>query len=124
MKKVFSVILLVAFLGTSCSSSDDPSTNSQINPPNWIQGTWISELDGISTGMGFKFSSDDFCSLNNSQTSCEGHVTIDEEIDTENYIITLNNNEMMINTFHFKKLTETKIEAVHSSGSNTTFFKQ
>ncbi|MFB9057125.1 hypothetical protein ACFFU9_10260 [Mariniflexile ostreae] len=134
MKKIIGLILIITFSLTSCSSSDDDSGNngSSINPPNWIQGTWLGEVDGINSGLGFKFTSDDFCSVVGSQTSCfkepvnqsQGLITVDEQIDNENYIISINNNNTITNTFHFRKYSETEIEVVQSTGLNPRYVKQ
>ena len=58
MKKLFALFLVVFTLG-ACSSSDDGnnSSNSQITPPSWIQGTWV---DG---SIGYRFTHDDICIL-------------------------------------------------------------
>ena len=74
MKKllfVFTALILFA-----CSSSDDNSNTSQnpisINPPDWIQGTWIQDgITGTSFSMGFKFSSNDLCALISTTEQCQ-----------------------------------------------------
>jgi len=52
---IFSVILI------SCSSDSDNNSSSsiQINPPAWIQGTWLLEISpGVDAG--WRFTSNDF----------------------------------------------------------------
>lgn len=134
MKKIFGLILLIALSISSCSSDDDNSenNNSSINPPDWIIGTWLGEVDGINSGLGFKFTSNDFCSVAGSQTACfaqsvnqsQGLITVEEDIDNENYIITINNNNTISNTYHFRKYSETEIEVVQSTGLNPRYVKQ
>jgi hypothetical protein len=134
MKKTHLIyILIIALISISCSSDDDSdetSTNS-INPPEWIQGTWTLELGGMDSGMGFKFTSDDFCSINSSLTSCWKEVveinqgtTVEEEIDDENYIITINSLNTISNTFHFTKISENEIADVQSFGINNIYIKR
>lgn len=62
MKKLFALFLVVFTLG-ACSSSDDGnnSSNSQITPPSWIQGTWYINSDIAMTG--YRFTHDDICIL-------------------------------------------------------------
>jgi len=126
-------ILIIALISVSCSSDDDSINDSEnsINPPNWIQGTWTVELDGIDSGIGFIFANDDFCSKNGSTTNCwKGIVelnqgtTIDEEIDDENYIITINSLNTISNTFHFTKISENEIADVQSFGINNIYIKR
>ncbi|NVN17486.1 hypothetical protein GUA46_03955 [Muricauda sp. HICW] len=58
IKPFFSVLLI--FLISSCSSSDDGSgSKSSISPPNWILGTWLSD------STGFRFEADDVITIIN-----------------------------------------------------------
>lgn len=60
MKKMiflFSLILLM-----SCSKDDDSST-SQINPPDWIIGTWL--IDDPYMTLGWRFTSNDLIIIQN-----------------------------------------------------------
>jgi hypothetical protein len=126
-------IFIIALLSISCSSDDDSSnsnTNS-INPPQWIQGTWLIELDEGIFGPGFRFTQDDFCTINGQQTNCwKGLVelnqgtTIEETIEGENYIITLNSLNVTSTTIHFRKYSETEIQVIDSSGLNPIYKKQ
>ena len=126
-------ILIIALISVSCSSDDDSdetSTNS-INPPEWIQGTWLIELDEGIFGPGFRFTQDDFCTINSQQTNCwKGIVelnqgnTIEETIEAEDYIITLNSLNVTSTTFHFRKYSDTEIQVIQSSGLNRIYKKQ
>lgn len=134
MKKIIGLIIIIAFSLTACSSSDNNSdnNNSSINPPNWIQGTWLGEIDGINSGIGFKFTSEDFCTVLGSQTSCfmepvkqsQGLITVNEQIDNENYVISINSNNTITTTFHFRKYSETEIQVVQSTGVNPRYVRQ
>lgn len=131
MKKLISLFVVIVLL-TSCSSSDDSTTNSNnaFNPPSWIQGTW---LDADSSTLGFKFTSDDFCSVIGNQTNCfkssiensQGANTVDEEISSTEYKITLRlANNAQTNTFLFKNISSTQIQIIQSSGVNPIYVKQ
>lgn len=135
MKKIFGLIILIliTFSISSCSSDDNSgNNNSAINPPDWIIGTWFGQVGETNSGLGFKFTSNDFCSIAGSQTSCfaepvnqsQGIITVEEVVDSENYIITINNNNTVSNTFHFRKYSETEIEVVQSTGLNPRYVKQ
>lgn len=137
MKKLLFVI--TALLLFSCSSSDESSNNSNnsLNPPAWIQGTWIGYADsgsggvGINTGIGFKFTKDDWCSVVGSVTSCwkyiiensQGQVTTEEEITNTDYIVKIKTGGT-INTYHYRKHSATEIEVVTSYGLNPVYKKQ
>ncbi|WP_372744583.1 hypothetical protein [Lutibacter sp.] len=52
------LILLLTLVLFSCSKDDDStSSNISINPPSWIQGTWV--IDNDYTYVAFKFTSND-----------------------------------------------------------------
>jgi len=51
--------ILFLYLLLSCSDSEDlTDSNISINPPEWIQGTWMSG------SFGFRFENDDFTTIN------------------------------------------------------------
>ncbi|MXO06171.1 hypothetical protein [Flavobacterium sp. HBTb2-11-1] len=63
MRKI-TCILAVFFVLISCSSTEDSQTaQNQISPPSWIQGTWMQTSGNASSGIGYKFSSDNICSI-------------------------------------------------------------
>lgn len=52
-----------------CSSSDDNnSANQSINPPEWVQGTWL--LEEPNPVSGCRITKDDFCLVNFTIQSC------------------------------------------------------
>lgn len=135
MKKT--VLIILAILTFSCSSSDDSSSNSKssLNPPSWIQGKWIgysgSGSDQTSTGVGFKFTSDDWCTIAGSLSTCwkyaldssSGQATAEEEISNTDYIVSIKVGNIT-NTYHFRKKSNTEIEVVTGYGLNPVYNKE
>ena len=72
MKKLLIIILV---LTVSCSNSSDNNSSSsiQINPPDWIIGTWLA---GNSTNIGWRFESNDVISL-----ITVGEISLREEVE-------------------------------------------
>jgi hypothetical protein len=125
------IALLFTVLIVSCSSDSDDNSNSnnQINPPSWIQGTWINEFD---TG-GFRFTADDLCVITGNLQQCykqileqtDGTVVeeeVDEVITDELYFIefTLAGS---VTTYEFEKVSDTEIRYVDDI-SNPILTKQ
>ena len=119
MKKI-SILLLLALV-CSCSKSDDSdTTNSKsINPPTWIHGTWL--LKDSSVNSGFKFTSDDFCTVIFTSSACNKEAinlykgtqiftNVKEEITNSTYSI-----EITIGSgttyYEFEKVSATSISA-------------
>jgi hypothetical protein len=109
------IFVLCSFLLFSCSGDDDKGNNSQssINPPDWIQGTWLYNQ------VGFRFTSDDFCALQNNIASCNkeilkqtsdaGAYTNVEEVKTDSeYKLTMTFSSQSV-TYHFYKVSNNKI---------------
>lgn len=124
MKKT--VLILSSALALGCSGSDDNNnvnpTVVSINPPAWIQGTWL--LEGSSVQSGFRFTSDDVCINSLGMYACnkeslemyqdtQVNTRVNEEIsDTEYSVeITIGSN---ITAFEFKKVSTTQIKWVNS----------
>ena len=59
MKNIF-ILVIASLLVLNCSKNDSNSSSSiQINPPAWIQGTWLLEgSPGVDAG--WRFTSNDF----------------------------------------------------------------
>lgn len=117
---------MTAFLMLSCSGSDDNNNVNPIvaslNPPAWLQGTWL--LEGSSVQSGFRFTSEDVCINSLGMYACnkeslemyqdtEVHTDVNEEIsDTEYSVeITIGSNTT---AFEFKKVSVTQIKWVNS----------
>ncbi|MEW4925406.1 hypothetical protein [Algibacter sp. 2305UL17-15] len=124
MRNFFGIIFIIAFSLTSCSSSDNDSgnSNSTINPPIWIQGTWL--LEGSNAQSGYRFANDDFCLVLLTTQNCfkesirltenSGAITnIKEQITDNNYSIEITLASQIL-TYNFKKVTETQIEWTNS----------
>jgi hypothetical protein len=132
----FSVILF------SCSSSDDDITDDSndeettegttINPPSWIQGTWI--LKNSSLYSGFKFTTDDLCIISSAYYQCCNKETIELYKNTEIYTNVceeITNNyysvEITISSsvaiYQFEKVSDTEIKWLGTS-SDVTYVKQ
>lgn len=134
MKKL--LFVFTALLLFSCSSSSDDnnnSSNSDFHPPAWIQGTWKDD-----TSFGYKFTSDNVCLLvsinqncfkemiNNYNASIPNSSSVNESIksDTEyKFSYTVQGTTQY---FHFKKITNTKIEFVNPTQGlpNIPYIKQ
>lgn len=120
------IIASAVLLTMSCSSSDDNSNNnnSKITPPTWIHGTWINLEIYNDTGykIGYKFTTDDLCILDNSFENCWKKLVDDS--NTENYPYPINIEQKIsdveykcfitsttqTNHYQFKKISSTSIE--------------
>ncbi len=139
MKKLFFTFSICLLILCSCSSSDDDNSNnnpSSINPPTWIQGTWLAETISGSD-LGFEFTADDFCFINGTITTCyksqieqfnnAGQNTIVNETITETeYSIEINYSSQQVN-YEFEKISNTEIEWINDplgDLSQTIFIKQ
>lgn len=129
MKKLF--LLIIVFIFTvSCSSSDDSNTNSHLNPPKWIQGTWVQRLNeepNTITG-GWKFTKNDFCviSITGNQTFCLGQTFLvppDESITAIEYKFTIHTGQIS-NNYHFIKVSDTKIKYEANDGIERIYTKE
>ena len=132
MKNLIAILIITTLSFSACTTSDDDFTNnrSSFNPPQWIQGTWLMEDSGM---VGYKFTSDDFCSISPYQTLCfkstiqqaPEELIVDEQIDNENYIITINQGGYITNSFHFRKYSHNVIEDVSATDEfNIRYVKQ
>lgn len=125
MKNLLYIVTL--FLIFSCSSSDDSSkdtTNGDFHPPTWIQGTYKQEGSTATIGLGFKFSSEDFCvQLMGGTEQCQqgmislirqggGTATVEESISDTTYSAKMNTPGGQSTTYSFKKVSNTVIEYI------------
>lgn len=130
---MLSLFLLMSVL-FSCSSDDESGTNSQIqiNPPTWIQGTWMMEEPSVESG--YKFTSNDFILiLLNVQSSQREQLELilDSGLDasasdnsTENsYSITLNFPPGQSISYTFDRISNTEIQTT-TSGVTASYIKQ
>ena len=127
MKKVF--LLFSLFLMLSCSTSDDStnSSNSDFNPPAWIQGNWGQEGAG-SSGVVFSFTANDFCMITQSFKQCQQElvnqmrqpgnaVTVTETISATAYTAEIKYFAGQSVIYSFRKLSNTSIEWTAVTGS-------
>lgn len=123
MKKI-SIFLLLAFVSSCSSTSDNSSNNSSnnasINPPAWIQGTWIQ--DG-GTSAGYKFTQNDFSLISFNTTNSfanavaqtkatGGNASVNETITSNSYNIDITIGAHT-DSYYFNKISTTKIEWVN-----------
>ena len=122
MKKTISILLLSLII-TSCSKSDSENSSSANNksfhPPAWIQGTWVQFYGNISSGSGYKFTSDNVCQVISGGQTCYKEllntydnsnieVNVNESINTNNeykFSWTIQASTVKL---HFKKGTDNK----------------
>ncbi|TGV02754.1 hypothetical protein [Flavivirga rizhaonensis] len=137
MKKI--TLLIIVIFTLSCSSSDDSENqnknNSSINPPTWIQGTWLFDL---SIDLGYQFTSNDFFIISSciktskneeieSFSNTEEQTSIvEEETTSSSYSLVVihsndTNNSATRTTYNFEKVSDTEIK---KSGSSTIYKKQ
>lgn len=134
MKKHILILFLLMTVLYSCSSDDEGVANSQIqiNPPTWIQGTWMMEEPSVESG--FKFTSNDFILiLLNVQSSQREQlqIALDSGSDasasdnsTDNsYSITLNFPAGLSTSYTFDRISDTKIQTT-TSGVTASYIKQ
>jgi hypothetical protein len=128
MKKVF--LLFSLFLMLSCSTSDDStnSSNSDFNPPAWIQGNWGQEGAG-SSGVVFSFTANDFCMTTlgiakqcqqefvNLYRKPGNAVTVKETITDTVYTAEIKYFAGQSVIYSFRKLSNTSIEWTAVTGS-------
>jgi hypothetical protein len=128
MKKLI-LLLTIITLSFSCSNSDNSSNNSNncqtLNPPTWIQGTWIKQNSPIGSYTGYKFTSDDAIDIFSQSNSnsrkfqldfyCTSNVnyTVTENITPTSYFLEINWGG--IATYNFTKISATTIELVNDN---------
>ncbi len=128
------LLLLFAIFVFSCSSSDESSSKNQssINPPSWIQGTWLLEDAGVDSG--FKFAMDDVCIIFSSSQACNKEqlqlanstslfTKVEEEISDTSYSINISI-VSSVTSYDFEKVSDNKIRWLNASGTNAIYTKQ
>lgn len=129
MKKL--LLFPCLYLVLSCSSDSSSGNAHSFHPPSWIQGTWN---NGAS--VGYKFTSNDFCSIASSTQFCNKEilddyaqsgldVSVDEDISSTEYIFTINTQGSSQN-YDFIKISANEIEMVNPNPSlpNTSLFRE
>lgn len=126
MKKMLLVLFSTALLfGCSSSSDDTNSSNSnRLNPPSWIQGTWVFDYPNNtdpSDGIAFcKLTSNDYCVLTSNMQIClvsgdpVGAYQYEETITNNEYKFVMSSKFGGISTnYHFIKVSSTKIQYIN-----------
>jgi len=132
MKKTFKLLTLLLLVLSSCSSDDESNSNSniQINPPNWIQGTWLIE---DSNTIGFRFTSNDVIIIQSgAEISQRGQLEIfsesgqdvsaNDESTQNTYRLTSNFPAGQTTIYAFTKISDTEI--TWDTAGNSIFVKQ
>jgi hypothetical protein len=132
MKKILLLLSIILLLG--CSSSDDSSSKNQssINPPSWIQGTWLLQDSGVDSG--FRFTTDDVCIIFSSTQACNKEQLnlanktstfnkVEEEITDDYYSadITIVSN---VTSYEFERVSNTEIKWLNANTSSAIYVKQ
>ena len=128
MKKLILLIPIITLL-FSCSNSDNSDTNNNncqtLQPPSWIQGTWIKQNSPVGSYTGYKFTSDDVIDIFSQSNSnsrkfqldfyCTSNVnyTVTENITPTSYFLEINWSG--IATYNFAKISATTIELVNDN---------
>lgn len=134
MKKLLYLFLAITII--SCGGNDDSgntnnnSSNLTINPPSWIQGTYLQEVAGQILPLGYEFKPDDFCYVSSNITTCYQaqldlygdipniETDVYEEIDSNRYFIEITIG-VTIYDFEFVKVSSTSIRQILPTGETT-----
>lgn len=111
MKKIIFLALAISTLFGCSSDSSSPSNQSiQINPPSWIQGTW---LQGLTLTSGFRFTSNDVIVIQfGTEQSVRGQITLisaSDETTQNTYKVTSNFPSGQTIIYSFTKISDTEI---------------
>ena len=122
----------MTLIAMSCSSDNDEIKESGINPPEWIQGTWL--VEGSTTGdNGVRFTPNDliliqvFNEISQRQLIEQSRylgeeVKIIENISEENYVLHIDFQQSQTVKLEFTKLTSDKI--TWNQAANSILVKQ
>lgn len=130
MKKLLYLFLALTIF--SCGGDDDGnknnnSSNLTINPPSWIHGFYLQEVNGQVGVVGYEFKSDDFCTVLLNISNCyqaQLDVYVDtpnfetnvyEEIDSNRYLIEITLGPT-IYSYEFEKVSSTSIRQILPTG--------
>lgn len=119
---MLAIMLLVV---TGCSDDTDQSVSTnKINPPAWIQGVWYdaqSQQAGIISG--FKFTSNDFCTVLTSTTQCYAELPlgVQEYWTDDTYFIALTYNGSET-SYTFYKVTPSQFVVVDGQGNQSAIY--
>lgn len=136
MKKL--ILLFTTILLSSCSNNEDidgASNSTSINPPSWIQGYWLMQVNELEVTdlQGYKATKDDFYSTQIgtgnsmktliSNTLKSGAVAVVEEsVSNSEYKLNIKLNGMSFPQYYFKKISSTKIQFFDTAGKGGAIF--
>ena len=118
MKKIIFLALAISTL-FGCSSDSSSSNNIgspsnqtiQINPPSWIQGTWLQKTASLTSG--FRFTSNDVVIIQaGTEQSLRGQIALvsaSEESTQNTYKVTSNFPSGQSVIYSFTKISDTEI---------------
>ncbi len=129
MKNVLFVLVVFALSMVSCNKNNDDnnpaSGQDHLNPPAWIQGTWI-DLSNNDIRTGYQFTTDDMLTIiGNSSLSVKESLQDTDDISEEStsskyqFTITHTATNNSTETWLFNSIDDTHIEAVHGTVSTT-----
>ncbi len=123
-------VLLIGFLFTSCKKNDSDDNDQiagskHLNPPAWIQGTWI-DLTQPNMRTGYQFTVDDMKTIIGSNTvsvkaSLKSTDNISENTTATSYRFTITHTATnnSTETWEFNKIDATHIQTIHGSVTAT-----
>ena len=123
MKKAILLILVLGLTITACKKddNDDQGAKDKLNPPAWIQGTWMDRSEPT-IPVGYTFTSDDmFTIIINNSTSLNSSIsdrdyTISENITDVKYQFTITYNDTNSDeSWEFNMISDTQIESIHGT---------
>ena len=116
IKKIYLFLLIPLIFLISCNSSSNSSTNSILNPPTWIHGTWSYSFTA-SEKISYKFSSDNVylvtggvqMSLVTLTSLSGGSISDSESVDQYNLLNVKMETSQPSTNLVFKKLTDSTL---------------
>ncbi len=122
------VILLILAFGLALSACEKANTDDQgnttkdkLNPPAWIQGTWMDRSEPL-IPVGYTFTTDDMLTIvAGNSASLNGSIsdrdyTISEITTDTNYQFTITYKDTNSDeSWEFNKISSTQIESIHGT---------
>jgi hypothetical protein len=124
IKHITLLLLTLSITLISCEKDDNSEEQyqNQLNPPAWIQGTWI-DLSNTNIRTGYTFTTDDMLTIiGNNSASVKASLTdtddIAENITASAYSFTITHNATnSTETWEFAKTDDTHIVSTHGTVS-------
>jgi len=131
MKKIF--LFLIALVGiVACSKSDSGSSDNGgggsvagYNPPDWIIGTWINDIEG---NTGYSFTKKDYC-ITAGPTLCylsgsmkQTVTKVEQEIKGDIYTLSIEVEGSLKTPVSFKRISANQIAKLNLAGEQENTF--